>query len=183
MTLTLDTTATPYMSELQYCARADCRTVADLVSDNGLRVGGPGTTPQDLVGNVNLLAALIDASGDLEAVCLIGGRYHQTDLAQIAAATGTGAQGKMFRVLARMTTLLLWERRLDRAVPQDLARQVAEDKQRLAAGDDIFGSLTHEAAGLPAVRVENGADVRRRHLADTRAHRFFGRRDDTYPVY
>ena len=169
MTLQIDSASTPYMSELQYLARADVRTVAQLVSDTGFAVGSPVPDPQGLVGNANLIAALTDASGELEAVCLIGARYHQIDLAQIAAATGTGAQGKMFRVLTRMTTMLLWERRMDKSVPQDLAKQVAEDKERLRNGEEIFGSVSHEQAGLVQSRKQKNAYVVRE------AGRFFGR--------
>ena len=169
MTLILDTTSTPYMSELEFLQRADVRTVAQLCSDTGEMIGSPSPTPEALVGNQNLLAALLDGCGELEACCLTGSRYIQTDLAQIAAATGTGAQAKMFRVLTRLTMVFLYERRMDKTPDKTLMEQSEKDKQALRDGEEIFGDITHEQAGLVQSRQNRRPRVVRM------AGRFFGR--------
>lgn len=173
MTLVLDTTSVPYMTELQLLQRADIRTVASLISDNGTAVGtSPGQPiplPSALVGNANLLAALTSASGDLEAVCLIGARYMAADLTQISQAANTGAQGKMFMVLTRMTVLLLYDRRMDWKPPEELKKRVDEDKLALRNGEEMFGDTAHEQAGLVQSRKQCDPRVVRT------ARRFFGR--------
>ncbi len=91
MTITIDSalTSAPYASPADVFLHLDARTLADLCSDSGTRLGSStdtGAMQTALTTNLTFLAKLQAACGKLESACLAGQRYTQTDLATLASA-------------------------------------------------------------------------------------------------
>ncbi len=167
-TKTVNTSAASYLTAAEFLKRADLRTVGDLCSDTGTRI-----TAAALLTNDNLTAALLDASGILEQAMLRGQLYQPVDL---AALTGAG-QAALFRLLTRLTTCLLFERRPDLELKQPwLWEAVEEQLQKLREGERIFSFLETQAAGILNDVTETATDVQARDGITYQMKRYFGRR-------
>jgi hypothetical protein len=158
---------TSYLSAAELVKRCDARTLGDLVSDAGQRVDAAA-----LLTHPNLLAALDDASGEVEAACTMGQRYDPLDL---AALTGV-SRARLYRLLARLTVCLLWERRPDKGPLPDAYKQALDDLRLLAEGERVFGLVEHQAAGRAGHHVEDARDVADRNGVAFVARGYFGRR-------
>lgn len=168
MAKTVSTSATTYLSAAEYLKRADLRTVGDLCSDTGSRIAS-GALPSD----ANLAAALLDASGLVEQACLVTSRYLPVDLAALTGA----AQGALFRLLSRLTTCLLFERRPDLEMKQPWLWEWTEEQlQKLRDGERIFGFVESEGAGLPTITTETATEVEARNGISVQVERMWGRR-------
>jgi phage gp36-like protein len=121
-------------------ARFDQREVDALISD----------TDEDELGidapnNPKLQAALGDASGDVEAALMRGGRYSISDLQSLT--------GNSLNLLARMTADIAMQYLLERRPGQDPdriehQRDIARRHlKRLASGEDIFNLQALPEAG------------------------------------
>lgn len=86
------TNSTTLCSVVEFLRRCDQRTVAELVSDTGAPVD-----VASLGADANLAASLLDATGEVEAAAMHGGRYRPDDLAALTGA----AQGRLQRLIAR----------------------------------------------------------------------------------
>lgn len=172
MAKTPATSASSYCSAAEFLKRIDKRTVADLCSDTGTPV-----TEGALAANVNLLAALEDASGDVEAAALMGGRYSNADLAALITDDGVGA-AKLRRIVSDLAIAYLFERRpspdLDRQ-PQAVERAL-KFLELLASGERIFGFQEVMDDGVMDDIKETPAIVEARNLPTYIARRLFGRR-------
>lgn len=168
MARTPDSNSSTYLSSEEFLKRVDRRTVGDLVSDDGTRV--PSAS---LISDTNLAACLLDASGAVEAACLVGKRYTPEDL-----ATLTGASlGHLYRLITRLTMLNLYERRPDenRRIPETYTAAL-DELERLQKGERIFGFIEHEEAGYLDHEKETAQDVVDRNGTVVIAERFFGTR-------
>lgn len=171
--------ASSYLSPTELLKRVDIRYVADLLGDKGARIGctPPSTDPDPtiVIANVNLIACLNDASGELEAHVILGGRYTPVDLAILAGMT----QARMFRILTTLTIVYLIQRRPDLNRPMPFMwKQTQDDLAALAQGEQIFGLQNVADAGRIAHYTEVAADVENRDLASFQARRYLGRRSN-----
>ncbi len=150
----------------EFIARVDYTAVSMLASDDESPVS-PATSPR-------VLAALRDASGDVEAAALLGERYDADDLALILA-TDTNARGKIYRIVSDLAWVYLWEGRpnKDSAEPPSLRRTLFYLDQ-LAAGTRIFGFHETVEAGRMESFVETAKDVEDRRGVVFAADRLFG---------
>jgi len=164
-----------YLGPAEFLKRYDTRTVGDLCADNGVRV-----TPSALLSDPNLAAALLDASGLVEAACLVKSRYQPGDLAALTGAS----QAFLFRLVADLAMGLLIERRPDlkREPPASYSAALAW-LDKLSEGVAIFGLVEVQQAGLPEAVQETAQTVYARDLIDVQARRFFGRRVNQSPWF
>ena len=75
-----------YCTGAQFLERYDVRRVSDLVRDDGVRP----TTTSTVATNVNLLAALDDASAEVDAAAFVGQRYTKLRLLDLVSVNVSG---------------------------------------------------------------------------------------------
>lgn len=133
-----------YASASDLIARKDARTLGDLVSDDNLRA-----EQVDLATNTVLLAALDDASGEVDAALMQGKRYSAADLADL---TGNSL-AYLKRITCDIAFALLWNRR--GYTGSDAQQAAIEDSrkalERLRKGENVFNLEAQKDAGLPAI--------------------------------
>lgn len=151
--------------------RIDKRTVADLCSDTGTAVDAASVAT-----NENFLAALLDATGEVEASAMKGGRYMPVDLAALTGA----AQARLYRMIARLTMVYLYERRPDKGPLPELYKVVLEHLEQLRQGEAVFGTEETFAAQTEDHEVESRHDVEARNGTTYIGRRFFGRRTNRW---
>lgn len=168
MAKTVITSATTYCPVSEFLKRVDARVVGDLVSDSGERVASGS-----LASDANLAAILLDASGMVEAACLVSGRYTPTDLASL-----TGASLRfLYRLVSDLTLGMLVQRRPDRKYPIPPQYELAMKwLDRLESGERIFGFQEQMDAGVVDHTVETADIVNDRQMTTTHAQRFFSTR-------
>jgi hypothetical protein len=160
---------TSYLTPTEYLKRCDVRTVAKLCSDTDVPVD-----PSSLASDVNLAAALLDASGTLESALLAGDRYTTADLSALTGAS----QGTLFRVLAILTTEYLYRRRPNRDREPGADYQDAQTfLAALADGKRVFALQEVGDAGVGLTDyVETNQDIATRNLPSYQIRRAFGTR-------
>jgi hypothetical protein len=169
-----------YLPVAEFLKRCDKRSVARLANDlSATDKADVNALVAQLPTNQNLLAALLDASGELESACLVGNRYQPADLAALTGAS----QGKLYRLLTWMTLCYLYERRPPREKDQpppwyyDRAR---EELDRLEHGERVFGFVESAKAGRMTADPISAADVQNQHTTVTQCRRLFGRRGNQW---
>jgi len=162
------TNSTSLLPVAAYLARCDKRTVARLCSDTGTAIADGA-----LASDPNLAAALLDATGAVEAACLVSGRYSPTDLAALTGA----AQAHLYRLLSRLTTLFLWERRPDLEMPMPpLIKEALDELELIRKGERLFGTVEAVDAGVVQSPKMTEAKVRDRAEVSYQSRRLFGNR-------
>lgn len=169
MAQTPSTNSATLLSAAEFLKRCDLRTVADLCSDTDEPVA-----EASLAADPNLAAALLDATGEVEAAAMRGGRYTPADLAALTGAT----QARMRRMIARITMGLLYERRPDKGEPAASYKLALEQLELLRQGEMIFGTVEAADAQIQDHEVENAATVEARNGTSFIARRYFGRRSN-----
>lgn len=147
--------------------RYDARLLGDLLADDGTRVASGSIS-----GNANLTAALDDASGEIEAALLMGGRY---TAAQLAALTGNSAK-HLVRICCDIAWALLCQRRgpVYKAEQREAAEATANRHlARLAKGETIFSVDGLVDAANPTVDGPSTASINRLNLITRRTRNFF----------
>lgn len=174
------TSATAYAAPADLFARADIRNVGDWASDDGTRHGGsPNPNPAILATDANVLTALLDASGELESACLVGGRYLPVDLAVLLAVNPSAGRNVVLDLVCGLALGKLYRRRPNVGTPVPAQTLEAQGKlQALAAGERILPFQETADAGRVADSVELVTDVEKRWGATYQAARLFGRRAD-----
>lgn len=130
-----------YAAVSDLTARYDVRDVSDLASDTGTAIaaGSLATDP-------NILAALADASGDIDSALLAGRRYTTDDL--------TGLTGNSLAKLKRLTCDLAMAFLLGRRPAHDPERLKAFEErgrmllERLRKGENVFDLDAQKDAGV-----------------------------------
>lgn len=173
MAQTLSSSTTLFCTVAEFLKRVDKTAVAKLASDTGTPVpeGNLGT-------DANVLAALRDASGEVESAAMQGGRYLAADFTTILA-TDCNARGKLYRVVSDIAWALLWERRPNKEMkpPPSLERSMLW-LDMLSKGTKIFPFTETENAGVME-RVEASVDdVDDRNGAVYQARSYYGVRSD-----
>ncbi len=170
MAKTVNTNSATLLTAAEFLKRVDARTVGDLVSDSGTRVASA-----DLGSDGNLAACLLDATGELESACLVGGRYLPSELASI---TGAGL-AYMRRILTWLTIVKLYERRPDMEMKLPAIAEKAElALEQLTLGQRIFSFTEVMEAGVVTTRTETPQDVEARNGSVVIAQRYFGTRSN-----
>jgi hypothetical protein len=170
--VTVDSASDSYCPVEHFLKRYDRRTVADFVCyDNTDR----NDVIAGLATNDVLLTMLRDASGMVEAACLMSRRYTPADL---AALTGVTAH-LLCRLVADLAMGLLIQFKPNLNVPYPASYQVALDTlERLSRGERIFSTVEHAQAGVVESVVETPRDVDNRNMVTKISDRFFGRRSN-----
>lgn len=163
-----------YATAAQLMKRYDVRILGQLVSDNGVQVG-----KSDLGANENLLTALADASGEIDASVLQASRY---TVAQLAALTGNSAN-YLIRLTCTIAYGLLWERRstlleLDEDAGDTAQKRARQALEQLRKGQQIFDIEEVKQAGLPAISTPSITRIQSLNLAvdQARGHYYPNRR-------
>lgn len=181
MPLTPAGTLIPYCSPPEFLTFIDWRLVGDLCSDTDSRVPLAtlqGTGPDYTNADPNLWAALMAASGELEAACLIGNRYTAVDL---AALTGASAQ-YLKKLVSYLAYGILRHRRGifdDDSQPQ--VKEARETIDRLEGGGAIFAFDETARAGKPKAEFYEQWEFDRLNLVSRMGRRVFGTRANQYP--
>ena len=120
-----------FSSPSEFLQRYDARIFGDVVRDDGNQA-----TPEELLDDPNLQAALDDASGDITASCLVGERYSPADL---AALTGNSLF-LLKRICCDVAVAFLLRRRPSGDPDSDGKRmEIAETHlERLRKGEQVF---------------------------------------------
>lgn len=166
---------TPLTASSAYCSvdevlkRIDKRTVADLVSDTGEAVEA-----NTLTTNAELLAAMLDASGEVEAAAMKGSRYTPADLQALTGA----AKARLCRILVRLTICFLYERRPDKGPIPEVYKAALDQLEQLRSGEMIFGTVETHDAQTQDHAVETARNVENRDGTTYQARRFMGRRSN-----
>lgn len=156
-----------YASGADLLARFDARTLGDLVSDSGTRVASGS-----LAADTNIVAALADASGEVEAALLMGERYSVANL--------EGLTGNSLALLKRITCdcamALLYGRRPEEAWAdrRAAAEQVkATHLERLAKGDRVFNVEGIPEAGNPTIGGPTTVEITRLNFIRDQTQHFY----------
>lgn len=167
---TPNSSATAYADGDDLVARYDAQFLSELVSDSGTVVDA-GDVPDD----DNVAAALLDASGEVEAACLQAGRYQPEDLQALTGA----ALGYLKKIVCGLAVCNLMARRWpDKPLPEGL-KAVGETLEKLRVGERIFGLEEVQDAAQP-LRIDDTLATTTPGLTDWAA-RLFGRRSRDVP--
>ena len=173
--MTSNSSALAYAAPSDLFALYDIRTVADLCSDTGQRLGGsPNPNASVVATSARLLKLLLVNSGRVEASVVKGQRYLPTDLQVLTGAS----QQYLIQIVCALTMGDLFRARPDLGKADDTYREACEALKALAEGEQIFAFVETEAAGVMTDYVETRADVDARNLTTRSCYRLFGRRNN-----
>lgn len=167
--MTISSGTTQYLTAAQFLRYYDTRVVAELLSDNGVKVPDPAGSP--------ILAELLQAAcGEVEASALRGGRYTSDDLAALAASASNHAV--FLRKLVASVCIDSLRSRRARVNEEELKdrKWVLESLKRLRQGEEIFGFVEVQKAGTTQATHDNAANRQARQGISTFASPFFGSR-------
>ncbi len=176
--LTPNSSLTAYATPADLFLLYDIRTIADLASDDGTRLGGsPNPNSATVAASPRILRLLLVNSGRLEASCVKGQRYMPIDLAALVAEGG-GSGAYLIQIVCALTMGDLFRRRPDLGKPDERTDEAEAALQALADGEQIFAFVETEAAGVMANNLNTPQDVQDRYLTTVQNHRLFGRRNN-----
>ena len=155
--------------------RYDKSIINDLVSDEGTRL-----SYSDLLVDTKLLAALDDASGEVDAALLVGGRYSATDLSGL---TGN-ALATLVRITCEIAIGFLYNRRpMFRVEDADRwAERTRAHIDRLRTGENVFNIAANITAGNPTLDGPTSIDYRRLNLIPERTKNYYPHRSGVLPT-
>ena len=164
-----------YATPADLIERHDVTTIGELCSDTGTAI-----TAANLPTDANCLAALADASGDVEAAMGCGNRYSPDDLAGL---TGNSL-AKLKRIVCTIAMAYLFERRPAVHYEQaqnylERAKQYLED---LRAGRNVFNIADHLAAANPTIDGPTSYEYQVLNLLPDRMVRHFPSRKQRLPT-
>lgn len=157
--------STSYASASDLLARYDARVLGDLVADAGARVSSVG-----LATDANLSVALKRASGEVEAACLVAGKYTPTDLSGL---TGM-AKELLIGLVCDVAAWFLMVRRYPDMKPTEAVKMALERLGQLREGVRIFGLQEAMDSGNAETTFRTQQQIDTVRLATTQARRFFG---------
>ena len=133
-----------YVTVAELLKRFDWRDIGGLVSDNDSQV-----LNAELATDANLLACIGDASGDIDAALLAGGRYTTTDLEGLSG----NALSKLYRMCSEITMFYLLDRRplFNTEKLESYERMRERHLKRLQTGENVFNLEEHVTAGVALV--------------------------------
>jgi phage gp36-like protein len=167
---------TAFATPQDLVARFSVQDIRQWASDADLPL-----TVQGILTNVKVATALQDASGEIEAACLMSDKYQPQDLLNL---TGNSL-AKLKRLTCELAIGYLFENRLRRGDedPPGVVVRAHETLERFRKGEWVFGFAEAGAAGLIGHMVETPCDVATRNMVTRQAGRYFGRRSNQYWDY
>lgn len=158
-----------YATPADLVKRYDARDIGDLADDTGNQVAAG-----DLDDDPNVLAALEDASGDIDSALLAGNRY---TVAELAALTGNSLSK-----LKRLTCDIAMAYLLGRRPAHDPDRLKAFEErcrsmlERLRKGENVFDITAVKEAGVIDRGTPSAVDYDRMQLMRDRTRNYYPRR-------
>lgn len=165
-----------YAAPSDLIVRFDVRTIQDLASDTGTEVDA-----DDLPTDTNVLAALSDASGRMDAAVLVGKLYTTT---QLEALTGNSL-ALLKRICCELAMAFLIQRRPERYGAETLkaARDASEEYlDRLRNGERLFDIEAAKDAGLPTIDGPTTVQYETMNLIPDRTKNFYPSRKSRLPT-
>lgn len=160
-----------YATPEQFLARYDARVIGDVVSDTGEEV-----SPQELLDDPNLQAALDDATGDIDSSAIVGERYLPADLETLAANAGSNSRFHLIRICCDIALAYLLRRRPSKDPERDAAMMdLAESHlEKLRRGDQLFYlGPDQDLAGVPSTTGPTTLDFRNLNLLRDRVQNYY----------
>lgn len=156
--------------------RLELPTIQRLISDDGHDV-----PEEDLATDAKLLAALEDASGDVEAAMLVGQRYSVADL---EALTGNSL-ATLKRITCTIALAYLLERRptVHLEQSQRYLERAQQYLEQLRAGSRIFNVDDNVSKQAPTIDGPTSVDYTRMNgIVDQMSSRYFPSRPSRLPT-
>lgn len=156
-----------YASAADMRARFDERSLAEIVADDDTSVD-----LGDLATDTNMLAALDDASGMVDAAVLTGQQYTTTQLDAL-----TGQSLALLKRLTCTQALIFLKQRRGYIADQDAIdrdqKWVDDMLQRLKRGANVFNVTDNLEASIPSREIVTPRAVERAQLMRDRTHNYF----------
>lgn len=155
-----------YATPVDLMKRYDVRDIGDLADDTNSQVSAA-----NLPTDPNVLAALADASGDIESALLAGNRYTTDDL--------EGLAGNTLSKLVRLTCDIAMGYLLARRPNHDPERNKAFREQthfmleRLRKGENVFDLAPQKDAGVIEHATPTAVDVSKLQLMRDRTQNYY----------
>lgn len=163
-----------YATPADLAVRFDESTISDLASDTGEPVA-------DISTDTNVLAAMEDASGRVDAALLMARMYSPADL---GALTGN-SQGLLKRIVCELAMAFLIERRPEKFNgdrPENVRRAAEDYLDLLRRGERIFNVEGVKDAGLPEIDGPTVTQYNRLNLLPDRTRNYYPRRGKRLPI-
>lgn len=159
-------TYTAYATVDDLLTRYDWRDIAEIVSDDNSRL-----TQGALQTDTKVIAALTDASGEVEAALLVSGNY-TTD--QLAGLTGNSL-GKLIALVCQIALANLMSRRSGGNVEryEQIMKIAGDSLQRLRMGENILNIPGKADAGLPSLGGPTTVAINRLNLVRDQTKNYF----------
>lgn len=167
---------TAYADPSDLVNRLELPTIQRLISDDGHDV-----PEEDLATDDKLLAALEDASGDVEAAMLVGKRYSVEDLERL---TGNSL-ATLKRITCTIALAYLLERRptVHLEQSQRYLERAQQYLEQLRAGARIFNVEDNVGKQTPTIDGPRSVDYERMNgIVDQMSHRYFPNRISRLPT-
>jgi hypothetical protein len=172
MALTPESESSAYADASDLEARYDLRVLLRLASDEGESI--PAGT---LASSARVLAALAEASGEVESACAAGRRYAPSDLALL---TGNSLAKLKGIVCGLAMAKLQMGRPTEQGAPPVMLKAAEDALVKLHSGERVFGFTESMNAELTSADPETPAERANRRGTVTIASRFFGKRTGDY---
>lgn len=129
-----------YATSVDLAKRFDARDIAMMASDTGSAVA-------DISADANVTAALLDASGDIDAALMVSGMYSSTTLTSVTGNTAA----TLIRLTCERAIAYLYGRRMLAGYDKykDFLDRSDARLDRLRKGDNIFDLQAIKDAGVP----------------------------------
>ena len=159
----------------QLLDRYDKSIVNDLVSDEGTRLSFT-----DLLVDTKLAAALDDASGEVDAALLVGGRYSSADLSALSG----NSLSTLVRITCEIAIGFLYDRRpMFRADEGERwATRTREHLNRMRTGENVFNITANVTAGNPTIDGPTSVDYDRMNLVVDQSRNYYPNRAGRLPT-
>lgn len=178
MTMTPNSSTSPYCTPADFVSIFDYRSFAQLASDTDT----PLASSAALQASPILAAQLGIGAGMIEMAATVGERYDPTDLATLLSS-GTNGGYALIEMNASLAAAGMFGRRFE-SVPDEMRARIEDALSKLEAlesGANIFPFLETQAAGLVTDYRETAYDVARRTLPSWVARRCLGIRSNQIP--
>jgi hypothetical protein len=165
------TSATAYCDGPTFVIFHDWRTAGDLLVDDDTRLADATA----VASSATLATLLLAASGEVEAACLVSGRYTPDDLNALTGST----QAFLQKLVADLAYWRMMQRRWPDADVANVpgAKSALEMLDRLRLGERIFGLQEVADAGLAEeVEMAPAGSAYEQNRVSVEANRFFGAR-------
>jgi phage gp36-like protein len=156
-----------YATGADLVARYDIDLLGDLATDDREELDRAA-----IPNHPNILAALLDASGEIDAAMMAGGRYTPAQLAGITDNT----RNHLIRITCACALANLIERRPERATKElaDAFRKTANGHlNSLRNGENVFGIAAVVDSGTIAVETVQSVEIDSLNLLPSRMAPYF----------